>query len=219
MNDSHPFCSMSIGCPIPEIRLFQTLTIKLQGCRQRANVIQLAQYPINLLPFHFTSFRPTIPEIQLFQNFTLKHPRSRSWVKSKIKVTYHTKYPTNNVFPFISHQSDQPFRDMAKQCLTLKKILKIHIWNFKRKFAKLTVSNRTSPKSNQVVTMTRACFVGITGFFVVWILQQDILASCAWNANAIHINVYRNCPEGLEMVGTYRILIGLCPEIRVNKNP
>ena len=40
MNDSHPFRSMSIGHPIPEIRLFQTLTLKLQGqghgCGQRA---------------------------------------------------------------------------------------------------------------------------------------------------------------------------------------
>ena len=35
----HPFRSMSIGCPFPEIRLFQPLTLKLQGqghnCGQR----------------------------------------------------------------------------------------------------------------------------------------------------------------------------------------
>ena len=48
----------------------------------KGKVIQLAQFPINSLPFHFKSIRPTIPEIQLFQNFTLKHPRSRSWVRS-----------------------------------------------------------------------------------------------------------------------------------------
>ena len=29
--DSHPFCSMSIGHPIPEIQLFQNLTLKIQG--------------------------------------------------------------------------------------------------------------------------------------------------------------------------------------------
>ena len=29
--DSHPFRSMSIGHPIPEIRLFQKLTLKIQG--------------------------------------------------------------------------------------------------------------------------------------------------------------------------------------------
>ena len=61
----------------------------------KGKVKQLAKYPINSLPFHFTSIRPTIPEIQLFQNLTLKHPRSRSWVRSKVKVTYHTQYPTN----------------------------------------------------------------------------------------------------------------------------
>ena len=31
MDDSHPFCTMSISHPIPEIRLFETLTLKLQG--------------------------------------------------------------------------------------------------------------------------------------------------------------------------------------------
>ena len=31
MVSSHPFCSMSIGPPIPEIRLFQNLTSKIQG--------------------------------------------------------------------------------------------------------------------------------------------------------------------------------------------
>ena len=42
MDDSHPFRSMSIGRPIPEIKLFQTLTLKFQlqdqghGCGQRA---------------------------------------------------------------------------------------------------------------------------------------------------------------------------------------
>ena len=42
MDDSHPFHSMSIGRPIPEIKLFHTLTLKFQlqgqghGCGQRA---------------------------------------------------------------------------------------------------------------------------------------------------------------------------------------
>ena len=51
------------------------------------------------LPFHFTSIRPTIPEIELFQNSIFKHPRSRSWVMSKVKVIYCTQYPTN-ALPF-----------------------------------------------------------------------------------------------------------------------
>ena len=65
----------------------------------KGKVIQSAKYPINSLPFYFTSIRPTIPEIQLFRNFTLKHPKLRSWVRSKIMVTYYTQYPTDD-FPF-----------------------------------------------------------------------------------------------------------------------
>ena len=61
-------------------------------------VIQLAQYHINSLRFHFTS-RPTIPEKELFWNLTLKYPRSRLWVRSKVKVTYCAQYPTD-AFPF-----------------------------------------------------------------------------------------------------------------------
>ena len=66
-------------------------------------------YHINSLPFHFTSIRPTIPEIELFQNLTLKHPRSRSWVRSKVKVTYCTQYPTN-ALPFRFTSIDQSHR-------------------------------------------------------------------------------------------------------------
>ena len=65
----------------------------------KGKVIQLAQYHINSLRFHFTSIRPTIPEIELFRNLTLKHPRSRSWVRSKVKFTYYTQYPTD-ALPF-----------------------------------------------------------------------------------------------------------------------
>ena len=72
--------------------------VKVMGW-SKVKIIQSALCPINLLPFHFTSIRPTIPEIQLSQNLTLKHPRSRSWIKSKVKVTYYTQYPTN-AFPF-----------------------------------------------------------------------------------------------------------------------
>ena len=136
---------------------FLTLTLKLprsrSWVRSKGKVIQSVHYPINSLPFHFTSIRATIPEIQLFQctwktfmihetfvwwalyilfkfvkslirhlglairnvrcvrwfswtlvflNLTLKHPRSRSWVTSKVKVTYHTQYPTD-AFPFLFH--------------------------------------------------------------------------------------------------------------------
>ena len=65
----------------------------------KGKVIQSVQYHINSLPFHFTLMRPTIPKIELFRNLTLKHPRSRSWVRSQVKVTHCTEYPTN-ALPF-----------------------------------------------------------------------------------------------------------------------
>ena len=105
----------------------------------RGNVIQLAQYHINSHPFHFTSIRPTIPEIQLFRNLTLKHPRSRSWVRSKVKVTYYTQYRTD------AHQPDQPFPRYGQYS--------VRPW---KNISKITVFNRTPPKSNQVITTARA---------------------------------------------------------------
>ena len=37
--DSHPFRSMSIGQPIPEIQLFQNLTLEIQGQGERTLVL------------------------------------------------------------------------------------------------------------------------------------------------------------------------------------
>ena len=81
------------------------LEISTPGSRSwvwsKGKVIQLAQYHIHSLPFHFTSIRPTIPEIELFRNLnlTFEHPRSRSWMRSTVKVTYCTQYPTD-ALPF-----------------------------------------------------------------------------------------------------------------------
>ena len=99
-----------------------------------------------LTPFSFHVNRP-IPEIKLFQTLTLKlqgqghgcGERSRSHIVPRIKPMH---------FLFVSHQSDQPFLRYGQNSLTLKK----HI----RKFVKITVFNIISPKSNQVITMTRA---------------------------------------------------------------
>ena len=124
MDDSHLFLSMSIGRPIPEKAISES---DLETPRSRSwvwskgKVIWSAQYPINSLPFHFTSIRPTIPEIQLFRNLTLKHPRSRSWVRSKVKVTFYTQYPTYALpFRFTSNQTNHIW-DMAKIVSDLEK--------------------------------------------------------------------------------------------------
>ena len=74
----------------------------------KGKVIQSAQYHINSLPFHLTSIRPTIPEIELFKNLTLNHPKSRSWVRSKVKSHIVPSIQSMHLL-FVSHQWDQSF--------------------------------------------------------------------------------------------------------------
>ena len=125
--------------------------------------MSLVQYQINSLPIHFTSIRPRIPEIELFRDLTLKHPRSMSWGRSKVKFTYCTQYRTHALHFRFTSIGPTIVEIWPKQCLTLKK----HIRTFKRKFAKITVSNRFYLLSNQVITMTRTtklpCFDPMSG--------------------------------------------------------
>ena len=50
--DSHPFDSMSIGHPIPEIRLFQNLTVKIQGQSHGWGQSWKSQSGCNILSTH-----------------------------------------------------------------------------------------------------------------------------------------------------------------------
>ena len=73
--DSHPFCSMSIGHPIPELWLSK-FDLENQGSRPwvrpQFKVTMWVYHPINWHPFHSMSIAPPIPEIQHFQNLILK---------------------------------------------------------------------------------------------------------------------------------------------------
>ena len=52
------------------------------------------------------------------------------------------------------------------------------------------------------------------------ILYQNILTSSVLKTYKMHINIYiYKLSWGLEMFGTFKISIRLCPEIWVNKNP
>ena len=135
----------------------------------KVKVIQSVQYHINSPRFHFTSIRPTIPKIELFRNLTLKQLRSRSWVRSKVKVTYCTQHLTDALHHFFHINRTNRSWDMAKT----------NVWPWKttskfflRKFAKITVSNKTALNSYQVINIIRAikllCFVVI--WWVVFIL-------------------------------------------------
>ena len=88
----------------------------------KGKVIQSAQYHINSSRLHFTSIRPTIPEIELFRNWTLKHLRSRSRVRSKVKVTS-TQYSVSSrwtSFLFHINRTNHSW-DMAKIMFDLEK--------------------------------------------------------------------------------------------------
>ena len=80
--------------------------------------------------------------------------RSRSHIVPSIQPMH---------FLFVSHQSDQPFLRYGEKSIL---ILKKHIWNCLRKFAKITVFSRMYPKSNQVITMTRA--TKLPRFVMIW---------------------------------------------------
>ena len=157
----------------------------------KGKIIQLAQYPINLLPFHFTSIRPTIPEIQLFWNLTLKHPKSRSWVRSMVKVPIYTQYPTD-ALPFFHINPTNHSWDMAKIAFDLEKThLKIL-----KKIAKITVFHKTSPKSNHDKgnMATTFCSDWMSGFYFIiqtskffanWCHSHD-LGSRSWKGHPVH---------------------------------
>ena len=70
--NSLPFHLTSIKPTVPEIELFQNLTLKhprsRSWMRSKVKVSYCTQYPTNALPFRFTSIGPTIPEMRYGQN-------------------------------------------------------------------------------------------------------------------------------------------------------
>ena len=156
MDASHPLRSMSIGHPIPDIRLFQILTLKLQGqghgCGQRARSYSWPR--ILLTRLLFISHHSDQQSLR-YSYFWIwpwnAQDQGHEWGQ-KVKVTYYTQYPTD-ALPFRLASIGPTIREIwPKMCLTLK----THIQNFMRKFAKITVFHITSSNSNHVITMTRA---------------------------------------------------------------
>ena len=74
--DSHPFNSMSIGHPIPEILLFQNGTLKIQGQGHGRGERWKLQSGCNILSTHipFVPCQSALPFLRdsIFQNLTLK---------------------------------------------------------------------------------------------------------------------------------------------------
>ena len=88
--DSHHFHSILIGHPIPELWLFQNLTLKVKGQGHgwghtlKSNV-GLTSYRLTSLSFHVN--RPSHSWDTAFSKFDLENHESRSWVTSQFKVT------------------------------------------------------------------------------------------------------------------------------------
>ena len=81
--DSHPINSMSIGHPIPEIWLFQNLTLKIQGQGHGWGERWKPQSGCNILSFHI----PFVP-CQSALSF-LRYSNFKIWPwKSKVKVKW-----------------------------------------------------------------------------------------------------------------------------------
>ena len=153
INGQFPFFhSMSSSHSIPEIRLFQTLTLKLQcqghGCGQRAR--SYSQPSFLLIHFLFIS--------HLSDQQLLRYNYFEIW-PWKIQVKVMNELRSHNIpsiqlmhFLFVSHQLYQQFlRYGQKNVWPWKNTFEF----FKDKSQKKKVSNRISPKSNQVISMIR----------------------------------------------------------------
>ena len=138
MDDSHPFCSMSIGRSIHEIRLFQTLTLKLQsqghGCDQRANhIVSPVSYWLASFSFHINQTNNSWDTA--ISKFDLEI--------SKVKVMSEAKRSRSHIVPsiqpmhflFVSHQLDKHSWDMAKTVFDLGR----NTSEFFLKIAKITI--------------------------------------------------------------------------------
>ena len=146
MDDSHPFRSLSIGRPIPEIKLFQTLTLKLQsqghGCGQRqGHTIGSVSYQLPSFSFHINQTNNSGDRAIL--KFNLE--TSKVKVMSEVKGQGHILYPVSNQctsFLFYINRTNHSW-DMAKIVFDLEKthpkFLKKICQNkrFEQKFSKI----------------------------------------------------------------------------------
>ena len=115
--DSHPFDSMSIGLPIPEIWLFQNLTMKIQGQGHGWGQSWKSQSGCKILSTHipFVPCQSAIPFLRydFFQNLTLKiqgqdHGWGERWKSQSASNILSTHIPFFHInWPF--HSRDTAF--------------------------------------------------------------------------------------------------------------
>ena len=165
MDDWHPFCSMSISYPIPEIRLFQTLTSK-------DHKVGPVSYSFASFSFHINQTNDSWDTAILKLNLET----SKIKIMSDVKGQGHIVYPLSNLcisFSFHINQTKHSW-EMAKRVCDLEKT---HPKFLKKIGQKRNISKKTSPKCNQVISITRPimpCFVMI-GWVVLtlWYRQPN----------------------------------------------
>ena len=151
MDDSHPFHSMSIGRPIPKIKLFQTLTLKFQlqgqghGYGQRARSYNRPSIILTHLVFISHQSDQQFLRWSYFEIWPWNiQGQGHEWGQRSSSHIGPNIQPMH--FLFVSHQSDQPFLrygDMAKIAFDLEKTHPIFLKNIcqhkssKQNFSKL----------------------------------------------------------------------------------
>ena len=113
--DSHPFRSMSIGPPIPDIQHFQNLTLKIKGQGHGWGNNSKSQCGSNILSTHilFVPCQSALPFLSydFFQNLTLKFKgqrygwchSSKSQCESNILSTHIPFVPCQSALPFLKY--------------------------------------------------------------------------------------------------------------------
>ena len=123
MDDSHPFHSMSVGHPIPGIRLFQTLTLKLEG--QCHGLVKGQGHAVGPVSYLFASFSLHINQTNNSRDTAIsKFDHEKSKVMSEVKGQGHIAYTASNwCSSFLFHiKPNNHSRDMAKRS--------VWTWNF-----------------------------------------------------------------------------------------
>ena len=124
MDDSHPFRSLSISRPIPKIKLFQTLTLKLKGqghgCGQRARSCNRPSIISTPSSFHINHTNNSGD--RAISKFDLE--TSKVKVMSEVKGQGHILYPVSNqciCFSCHINRTNHSW-DMTKIAFDLEKI-------------------------------------------------------------------------------------------------
>ena len=146
-NDSHPFCSMSISLSIHQIRIFQTLTLKLQGqchgCGQRARPYSQPSI-IDMLSFCITPIRYKFLRYNYFEIWPWKiKGRGHGWGQRSRSHSSPSIQSMQLLFFHINRTNHS--WDMSNRVFDKKKIR-----SFQRKFGKKNVYNKIPQQSNEV---------------------------------------------------------------------